>query len=77
MRLYLLCCVIALVAVATACVEDEVPLSKRTWVTAQPIANLTVYPGKPAQVQMKFRVADGYHINSNKPGSELLIPTAL
>lgn len=33
--------------------------------------------GKAAPVSLKFRVASGFHINSNHPNSELLIPTAL
>ncbi|ABF39187.1 hypothetical protein Acid345_0182 [Candidatus Koribacter versatilis Ellin345] len=33
--------------------------------------------GKSANVTLNFRVASGYHINSNKPNSELLIPTVL
>jgi Thiol:disulfide interchange protein DsbD, N-terminal len=78
MRLQTLCgCVIVLAAFVAAIADDEVPLSKKTWVTPQPVAGVTVSTGKPAKVEMKFRVADGYHINSNKPGSELLIATAL
>lgn len=70
-------CVVLLAVMVAAVADDEVPLSKKTWVTPQPIAGVTVASGKPAKVEMKFRVADGYHINSNKPGSELLIATAL
>src|SRR4051812_34877339 len=33
--------------------------------------------GKSAPVTLSFRVASGFHINSNKPNSELLIPTVL
>ena len=33
--------------------------------------------GKSASVTMNFHVANGFHINSNKPNSELLIPTTL
>lgn len=33
--------------------------------------------GKPATVQVRFRVMDGYHVNSHTPKSELLIPTTL
>ncbi len=41
------------------------------------IAPVAVAPGKLTPVQLQFRVANGYHINSNKPKSELLIPTVL
>jgi hypothetical protein len=47
------------------------------WVTAEPVARVSVAAGRAATVALRFRVADGYHINSNKPRSELLIPTEL
>jgi DsbC/DsbD-like thiol-disulfide interchange protein len=37
----------------------------------------TVTPGKTAPATLLFRVSPGFHINSNKPNSELLIPTSL
>jgi Disulphide bond corrector protein DsbC len=42
-----------------------------------PAPVITVVQGKPATVPLSFRVASGYHINSNKPKSEFLIPTVL
>src|SRR6266853_3002429 len=42
-----------------------------------PAPVVTVVQGKPATVPLSFRVASGYHINSNKPKSEFLIPTVL
>lgn len=36
-----------------------------------------VVQGKPSTVPLLFRVASGYHINSNVPKSEFLIPTVL
>lgn len=44
-------------------------------VTAAPIANVKVVQGGKAPVEMMFRVLPGFHINSNKPNSELYIPT--
>ncbi len=38
---------------------------------------VTVVQGKPATSRSTFRVASGYHINSNQPKSEFLIPTML
>jgi hypothetical protein len=46
-------------------------------VTAAPIGLLTVAAGASKRVELPFRVAPGYHINSNKPSSELLLPTVL
>ncbi|MFI5102838.1 MAG: protein-disulfide reductase DsbD domain-containing protein [Terriglobales bacterium] len=38
---------------------------------------VTAVQGKSATVPLSFRVASGYHINSNRPQSEFLIPTVL
>jgi Thiol:disulfide interchange protein DsbD, N-terminal len=46
-------------------------------VTAAPIAPVTVQQGKSATFEMVFRVARGYHINSNQPKDEFLLPTRL
>jgi hypothetical protein len=46
-------------------------------VTVAPVPLVTVPQGKAAPVPLSFRVARGYHINSNKPKSEFLIPTTL
>ena len=45
--------------------------------TAEPIAAVKVSAASPAHVTLKFRVEEGYHINSNRPHSDLLIPTVL
>ena len=37
----------------------------------------TVRAGKPAQVELHFRVESGFHVNSHTPSSDLLIPTVL
>jgi len=42
-----------------------------------PAPLVTAVQGKPATVPLSFRVARGYHINSNQPKSEFLIPTVL
>jgi hypothetical protein len=43
-------------------------------ITPEPV---TVAPGGSVRVELRFRVSPGYHINSNKPRSEFLIPTRL
>src|SRR5271169_1161999 len=61
-----------------------------TWASAQdnpgppglavkmaPAPVVTVVQGKSATVPLLFRVASGYHINSNLPKAEFLIPTVL
>lgn len=37
----------------------------------------TVAAGKPAMLQLRFRVDPGFHVNSHTPKSEMLIPTRL
>lgn len=41
------------------------------------VAPVTVAAGKSAQVPIRFTLTKGFHINSNLPRSELLIPTVL
>lgn len=66
-----------LLLAASAWAQDAVPLAKAFQVTADPVSPVAVTAGKPALVTLRFHVSPGFHINSNQPGSELLIPTAL
>lgn len=47
------------------------------FVSAANTPHATVAAGKPATVELKFRVNEGFHINSNVPRSSYLIPTKL
>jgi hypothetical protein len=42
-----------------------------------PAPLVTIMQGKAGSVPLSYRIAKGYHINSNQPKSEFLIPTAL
>jgi hypothetical protein len=46
-------------------------------VTVAAIPLTTTERGKQTMISLNFRVPPGYHINSNTPKSEFLIPTAL
>lgn len=46
-------------------------------VTVAPVALVTAMRTKDTIVDLDFRVASGFHINSNAPKSEFLIPTKL
>jgi hypothetical protein len=46
-------------------------------VTVLPIEPVTIQPGKSATLKMSFRINSGFHINSNKPTQEILIPTTV
>jgi cytochrome c biogenesis DsbD-like protein len=46
-------------------------------VTVAPVALVTAPRTQQTKVELNFRVAHGFHINSNAPKSEFLIPTKL
>jgi hypothetical protein len=57
--------------------QEDILGKKVPSVTMSPAAAVTLTRGKPGTVDLRFRVPSGFHINSNKPNSEFLIPTAL
>jgi len=67
----------ALLLITFGAFAADEPKLARVYVTFEGASLATVSPGKPATVALRFRVKDGYHVNSNKPKSELLIPTVL
>ena len=68
---------LALLAAAALAPAQDSLMPKGPLVTATPPQPVTVAPGGSARVELRFRVSPGYHINSNKPHSEFLIPTRL
>lgn len=68
--------VIALLLCA-ALVSAQSPGKKVPSVSVAPVDPITVTRGKSGTVTLNFRVPPGYHINSNTPKTEFLIPTAL
>ena len=67
---------LALVLASVAAAQDS-PGMKAPSVTLAPPPTITITRGKSATVPLEFRVGNGFHINSNMPKSEFLIPTAL
>lgn len=59
------------------CALAQSPGKKAPSVTMAPVEPIAVTRGKGGGVSLHFRVASGFHINSNTPKSEFLIPTAL
>ncbi len=62
--------------------QDTLPDASKTRtptqrVTAMTPAPVKLTPGGKGTVEMQFQVKPGFHINSNKPGSELLLPTVV
>jgi len=71
----------ALLAVAAAAQDlgsfSKSKTSPTNRVTAAPSTVVRVSQGGKTTVELPFQVARGFHINSNKPGSDLLVPTVV
>src|SRR5207237_9772287 len=67
----------SLLAFCASAVSQETPALKGPAVTMAPANIVTIAQGKSGTVPLLFRVARGFHVNSNQPKSEFLIPTAL
>jgi len=72
---HLLAC--SLLLLCARAYTQEMPTLKGPTVTMAPAAIVTVVQGKAEAVPLSFRVVRGFHINSNQPKSEFLIPTSL
>src|SRR5713101_6965832 len=57
--------------------SENIPGRRAPSVTMSPAPMVTVTRGKPNTVSLRFHVGAGFHVNSNHPNSEFLIPTAL
>lgn len=68
---------IPILAVMTACLMADEAHPAHVYVSFEGASSPTISPARPAEVDLNFRVKDGFHVNSNKPNSELLIPTTL
>jgi hypothetical protein len=66
----------ATILCTSASAQDDIGV-KGTAVKMGPAPVATVVQGQPTSVPLQFRVAGGYHINSNQPKTEFLIPTVL
>jgi hypothetical protein len=67
--------ILAVLLAATMMAQE--PGTRIPSVTFAPVSKVQVKPGSAANVQLDFRVGSEFHINSNQPKSELLIPTQL
>ncbi len=71
----------ALVLLGSAAVAQEIRLGDARPVARQHVTVLTesvdLKAGREQVVELRFRVQDGYHINSHTPKDGLLIPTEL
>ncbi|MGA8271266.1 MAG: hypothetical protein WB919_06865, partial [Candidatus Sulfotelmatobacter sp.] len=68
---------LALILLTTASLSSAQVPGKAPSLTIAPIPLTTAQRAKATMVDLNFRVPPGYHINSNTPKSEFLIPTNL
>jgi len=70
------CFAVALLVAAAGLASAQTP-GKAPSLTMVAVPLTTAQRAKATMVNLNFRVPPGYHINSNTPKSEFLIPTAL
>ena len=68
---------LAVVLLSSVWTYAQEPGSRVPSVAFAPVGKVLLKPGSSANVQLDFRVGSEFHINSNQPKSELLIPTVL
>jgi hypothetical protein len=74
---------VAVLAIFFACLGwasfglTQAPGDKLPSVTMAPVGNVQVRAGASTGVELDFRVGSEFHINSNHPKADYLIPTAL
>ena len=68
---------LALVLLATVSFSFAQTPGKAPTLTVAPLPLVTAQRAQQTMVNLDFRIPPGYHINSNTPKSEFLIPTAL
>jgi len=69
--------VLAFVLLATVGLSFAQTPGKAPTLTVAPLPLVTAQRAQQTMVNLDFRIPPGYHINSNTPKSEFLIPTAL
>jgi hypothetical protein len=67
---------LAAITIVTCLAAAQMP-PKAPEITMTPVPLTTAQRAAQTEVDLNFRVPAGYHINSNMPKSEFLIPTAL
>ena len=69
--------IVTLILLSAAGLSSAQTPGKAPSLTMAPIPLTTAQRAKATMVELNFRVPVGYHVNSNTPKSEFLIPTAL
>ncbi len=76
-RVLLCASLLAVSAHGFSAAAQDIPGTRKPSVTMQPPGVATLYRGHPGTVQLQFRIASGFHINSNQPKQEYLKKTQL
>ena len=71
------CVVVVLAASLAVFANAQEPGTVVPSIQFAPVGKVQLKPGESKSVPLDFRIANEFHVNSNKPHSELLIPTAL
>jgi hypothetical protein len=72
-----LCPLLALILLATASLLFAQTPGQAPTLTMAAVPLVTAQRGQQTMVSLNFRIPPGYHINSNTPKADYLIPTAL
>jgi hypothetical protein len=68
---------IAFLCLLTLAMAQSERFNKASYVTVQPATQVRITKAKSAKALVRFRVNKGFHVNSNQPMSDLLIPTEI
>ena len=76
-QMWVFALLLVLLTGATFAADNPFSTPKTPTVILAPLGPISLAPGKTAKVELDFRVESGFHINSNTPKSDLLLPTVL
>jgi hypothetical protein len=77
MRIALITTILGIGLLSVLLAAQEPPGKKSPSITMSPLPLTPVTRGKANTVELQFHVSSGFHVNSNEPSAEYLIPTAL
>jgi len=70
-------CLAAILLAPAGLLPAQAPGEKQPTVIMAPVGNVEVHPGRSTDLELDFRIGTEFHINSNKPRADYLIPTVL
>lgn len=69
--------IVGMTLAAGTMAAQDIPTGARQSISYHQPEITTVYRGRPSTISLQFRVASGYHVNSNQPRDEYLKKTEL